>query len=53
MPKQDGILKKQIYEEVPLRVAYQLTTFGDSLLPVLEQMNTWGVPTKAQIREQL
>ncbi|MEO1054088.1 MAG: helix-turn-helix domain-containing protein [Bacteroidota bacterium] len=38
----DGILKKRIYEEVPLRVEYGFTDFGKTLLPVLSRMNEWG-----------
>ena len=38
----DGILSKQIYEDVPIRVTYQFTDFGKTLLPVLSKMNDWG-----------
>ncbi|MEO1653579.1 MAG: helix-turn-helix domain-containing protein [Bacteroidota bacterium] len=38
----DGILHKEIYQEVPLRVEYSISDFGKSLFPVLEQMNQWG-----------
>lgn len=38
----DGILQKQIFEEVPLRVEYSMTEFGKTLLPVLSKMNEWG-----------
>ena len=38
----DGILLKDIYQEIPLKVEYRFTEFGRSLLPVLETMNNWG-----------
>jgi DNA-binding HxlR family transcriptional regulator len=36
------IIKRRIYPEVPLRVEYYLTEFGESLLPVVEAMDNWG-----------
>lgn len=37
-----GIISKQSFAEVPPRVEYTLTQKGQDLLPVLEQMATWG-----------
>lgn len=37
-----GIISKQSFAEVPPRVEYTLTEKGQDLLPVLEQMATWG-----------
>lgn len=37
-----GIVTKQSYAEVPPRVEYTLTTKGRDLLPILEQMASWG-----------
>lgn len=46
----DGIIKKMIFDEVPLRVEYAITEFGKSLIPVLVEMDKWGVETKMKIR---
>lgn len=46
----DGIIEKLVFNEVPLRVEYQLTIFGKGVLPVLEEMNKWGTITKENIR---
>jgi len=45
----DGILEKKIISQVPLRVEYQLTGFGQSLIPVLDSMNEWGQRTKSKM----
>ncbi len=37
-----GIITKKAYSEVPPRVEYTLTKKGEDLLPILEQMATWG-----------
>lgn len=46
----DGILEKLIFHEVPLRVEYKLTDFGCGILPILNEMNTWGLKTKEKIK---
>jgi DNA-binding HxlR family transcriptional regulator len=40
--KDHGIINKQSYAEVPPRTEYSLTPKGEDLLPILEQMATWG-----------
>jgi len=47
----DGIIKKNIFREVPLRIEYELTPFGHSILPILEEMNQWGTRKINQIKE--
>ncbi len=37
-----GIITKKSYSEVPPRVEYTLTRKGRDLLPIIEQMATWG-----------
>ena len=38
----DGIIQKKVFDEIPLRVEYNMTEFGKGLLPVLEEMDKWG-----------
>ncbi|MEL7120242.1 MAG: helix-turn-helix domain-containing protein [Bacteroidota bacterium] len=47
----DGIIEKIVFKEVPLRVEYKLTDFGRKLLPVLKEMNTWGIQTIEDIKK--
>ncbi len=39
----DGIIKRVVYPEVPPKVEYSLTALGESLKPILDEMNTWGL----------
>lgn len=38
----DGIIGRKVYPVVPPKVEYSLTAKGDSLIPILLEMRTWG-----------
>ena len=38
----DGLVAKTIYPELPPRSEYSITELGQSLLPILDAMITWG-----------
>ena len=38
----DGVVHRQIYQQVPPRVEYSLTEFGRSLEPILLLLRDWG-----------
>jgi DNA-binding HxlR family transcriptional regulator len=38
----DGLVKREVFPEVPLRVEYSLTEFGKTLVPVIEAIAKWG-----------
>lgn len=38
----DGILHRKVYPEIPPKVEYSLTEFGQTLLPVIKAMHKWG-----------
>jgi DNA-binding HxlR family transcriptional regulator len=38
----DGVISRHVYAEVPPRVEYEVTPFGQSLEPVLVSMQAWG-----------
>jgi DNA-binding HxlR family transcriptional regulator len=40
--EEDGLVKREVFAEVPLRVEYSLTEFGKTLVPVLEAIARWG-----------
>lgn len=41
--EEDGILERKIYAEIPPRVEYFFTEFGESLFPVVDAMSEWGL----------
>ncbi len=38
----DGLVNRTVYAEVPPRVEYSLTNLGLTLIPVLENLETWA-----------
>jgi DNA-binding HxlR family transcriptional regulator len=38
----DKIIERTIFAEVPPRVEYKLTVYGESLLPVIKVIRDWG-----------
>jgi DNA-binding HxlR family transcriptional regulator len=40
--EQDGLVRRTLYPEVPPRVEYELTDFGRTLVPMLEEIAKWG-----------
>jgi DNA-binding HxlR family transcriptional regulator len=40
--EEDGVIQREVFPEVPLRVEYSLTEFGKTLVPVLEAIAKWG-----------
>jgi DNA-binding HxlR family transcriptional regulator len=38
----DGIVARKIYAEVPTRVEYELTAYGQTLSTLLRNMRKWG-----------
>lgn len=38
----DGVVHREVFRQVPPRVEYALTPFGQSLAPVLDALDAWG-----------
>ena len=42
----DGIIIRTVYPEVPPRVEYSLSELGETLRPILDAMEIWGMEYK-------
>ncbi|WP_121614159.1 winged helix-turn-helix transcriptional regulator [Mesobacillus foraminis] len=40
--EQDGIVHRKIYQQIPPKVEYSLTSFGETLVPIINVMRDWG-----------
>jgi len=41
--EEDKIIDRIIYAEIPPRVEYKITAYGQSLMPVISVMQNWGL----------
>ena len=47
----DGIITRTVFPEVPPRVEYALSELGDSMRPIIEAMQAWGLNYQQLVRE--
>lgn len=40
--EEEGMVSRQVYAEVPIKVEYSTTELCDRLMPILEQLSDWG-----------
>ena len=40
--EEDGLISRTVYAQVPPKVEYALTPFGESLTPIIQVMSAWG-----------
>ena len=45
-----GIVTRTVYPEVPPRVEYALSELGESMRPVMDAMEKWGINYKNQLQ---
>lgn len=38
----DGVIERMVFAETPPRVEYKMTDLGNTLLPIIDAMRTWG-----------
>lgn len=47
--EQDGLVTRRVYAEVPPKVEYSLSPFGETLKPILENIARWGTENHEEI----
>jgi len=46
-----NLIDRKVYTEVPPKVEYSLTEFGNSICPILDKFAEWGVNNKEKMSE--
>ena len=47
--EEDGIIHREVYAEVPPKVEYSLTEYGETLKPIIKQLYLWGEIHKKRV----
>ena len=47
----DGIITRTVFPKVPPRVEYALSELGDSMRPIIDAMQAWGLNYQQLVRE--
>ena len=50
--EEDGIVTRTVYTEVPPRVEYALSDLGESMRPIIDVMQRWGLEYQARMRQK-
>lgn len=45
----DGLVRRTVFPEVPIRVEYELTPAGHSLVPIIRQLTDWALQNMKSI----
>lgn len=48
----DGLIIRTVYPEVPPKVEYSLSPLGDSMRPIIQSLEAWGLVYKNTTDEQ-
>lgn len=48
----DGIITRTVYPEVPPRVEYALSELGESMRPIIDAMEQWGISYKNTLNKR-
>lgn len=51
--EQDGVVTRIVHPQVPPKVEYRLTDWGQSLCPVLDKLLSWAEQAPAEVRARL
>jgi DNA-binding HxlR family transcriptional regulator len=41
--EQNGLIRREVFAEVPPKVIYTLTPMGESLRPIFRELSKWGI----------
>ncbi len=50
--EEDGIITRTVYPEVPPRVEYALSELGESMRPIMDAMETFGLGYQEMVKEE-
>ena len=50
--EEDGLITRKVYPEMPPQVGYALSNLGESMRPIIKEMEQWGIRYRAAHRKE-
>ncbi|MEG0237275.1 winged helix-turn-helix transcriptional regulator, partial [Cetobacterium sp.] len=50
--EEDGIIQRKVYPQVPPKVEYSLTELGQTLIPIVDMLYSWGQKRMQEIKKE-
>lgn len=51
--EQNELIKRTVYETMPITIVYSITTYGKSLENVIEELRKWGLKHRKRIMKKI
>ncbi|OKS88756.1 hypothetical protein RG47T_4234 [Mucilaginibacter polytrichastri] len=48
----NGLVKRMVYDTKPVTVKYELTPYGNTIAPIIDEMAKWGEIHRAKILQE-
>jgi DNA-binding HxlR family transcriptional regulator len=48
----NGLVKRTVYNTKPITVEYELTSYGNSLQPLVDEIVAWGMQHRRKLRDK-
>ena len=48
--ERDQLIHREVYKQVPPKVEYSLTQIGKSIIPLMDQLEDWGVSYNQKVK---
>lgn len=48
--ERDQLIHREVYKQVPPKVEYSLTQIGKSIIPLMDQLENWGVSYNQKVK---
>lgn len=48
----DGLVHREVYKQVPPKVEYSLTEYGQTIVPIIKSLRTWGDAYMARLSQE-
>jgi DNA-binding HxlR family transcriptional regulator len=49
----NGLIKRTVMDTKPITVKYELTAYGHTLKPIIDEMSSWGIMHRERVKKEM